>query len=338
MTGYNPNRKPPGSPAGTGGEFDFGHHSAGPADGVLIGTASGDDSDHFARAFYDILDPDGDTADMSTDSAEHLEDWWDNNHALPGIALACQEKDNEEAITDVVHLAFSGDITSRDGYSEGTTELLNHMFRDAPFNDEVVSWVDPHEETLEVRMPDSREFATPLTRSISTDSPFYDSVRRHEAEFAERFTASPTWPSVSNHCVNLKALATDAEAAGDEETARLLRVERDWWADHGRHYPGEDPTGTNTPRHRAQVKQVKFIPSSGETVTEVSKEDYETIRGWLAKEGREHDADHFTKTKDGNYTFRHGIGYDVVDTDILGGAGTGTTSSRFTADTGLYFG
>lgn len=71
----------------------------------------------------------------------------------------------------------------------------------------------------------------------------------------------------------------------------------------------------------------------------MSASDWAVVEEWLRGRGRE-PADTvraMTRREDGSVTFVTGIGYAVIDTDVLGGDGTGRTEEQFAVETGYRF-
>lgn len=55
------------------------------------------------------------------------------------------------------------------------------------------------------------------------------------------------------------------------------------------------------------------------------------VRAWLESEGRDpaEAVRKYRVNKRGNVTFKHGCGYAILDADLFGGNGDGTTERRF---------
>ena len=77
--------------------------------------------------------------------------------------------------------------------------------------------------------------------------------------------------------------------------------------------------------------------SGGRTV-ELSHEAERVVRDWLEGRGVELEdvARRPRRNKAGRFTFACGVGYAVVDADLLGGNGSGETERAFNTETGRY--
>lgn len=77
-------------------------------------------------------------------------------------------------------------------------------------------------------------------------------------------------------------------------------------------------------------------PTSGLRTIELSREAEHAVRSWL--DGRGVDLDDVARrgrrNKRGRFTFACGVGYAVVDADLLGGNGDGTMERLFENETG----
>ena len=78
--------------------------------------------------------------------------------------------------------------------------------------------------------------------------------------------------------------------------------------------------------------------SSGLRTIELSYEAELWVRDWLEGRGMELEdvARRPRRNKRGRFTFACGVGYAVVDADLLGGNGSGETERAFNTDTGRY--
>lgn len=72
---------------------------------------------------------------------------------------------------------------------------------------------------------------------------------------------------------------------------------------------------------------------------ELSREAYLVVSTWVREEHGEELIDVARSgrfNKRGNFTFKCGVGYAVVDADLLGGTGDGRTENKFNYVTGCY--
>ena len=79
-------------------------------------------------------------------------------------------------------------------------------------------------------------------------------------------------------------------------------------------------------------------PTSGLRTIELSREAEHAVRSWLDGRGVDLDAvaRRGRRNKRGRFTFKCGVGYAVIDADLLGGDADGTTERAFQNDTGHY--
>ena len=77
---------------------------------------------------------------------------------------------------------------------------------------------------------------------------------------------------------------------------------------------------------------------SGSRTVELSYEAEVWVRDWLQGRGLELEdvARRPRRNKAGRFTFACGVGYAVVDADLLGGNGSGELERAFNTDTGRY--
>lgn len=77
--------------------------------------------------------------------------------------------------------------------------------------------------------------------------------------------------------------------------------------------------------------------TGGRTI-ELSPETEQVVRDWLQGRGVELEdvARRGRRNKRGRFTFGCGIGYAVIDADLLGGNGSGELERAFNNDTGRY--
>ena len=77
---------------------------------------------------------------------------------------------------------------------------------------------------------------------------------------------------------------------------------------------------------------------SGSRTIELSYEAEFWVRDWLQGRGLELEdvARRPRRNKRGHFTFGCGIGYAVIDADLLGGNGSGETERAFNTETGRY--
>lgn len=77
---------------------------------------------------------------------------------------------------------------------------------------------------------------------------------------------------------------------------------------------------------------------SGSRTIELSHEAERVVRYWLQGRGLELEdvARRPRRNKRGHFTFGCGVGYAVVDADLLGGNGSGELERAFNNDTGRY--
>lgn len=78
--------------------------------------------------------------------------------------------------------------------------------------------------------------------------------------------------------------------------------------------------------------------SSGLRTIELSREAERVVRDWLQGRGvtLEDVARRPRRNKRGRFTFACGVGYAVIDADLLGGNGSGELERAFNNDTGRY--
>lgn len=80
-------------------------------------------------------------------------------------------------------------------------------------------------------------------------------------------------------------------------------------------------------------------PSSGLRAIELSHEAWFAVASWLEAQGHDDPASvprKFRVNKRGQVTFKCGVGYAVIDADLLGGNADGRTESRFQSDTDSF--
>lgn len=79
-------------------------------------------------------------------------------------------------------------------------------------------------------------------------------------------------------------------------------------------------------------------PSSGLRTIELSREAEHAVRVWLDGRGVDMDdvARRGRRNTRGRFTFKCGVGYAVVDADLLGGNADGRTEREFENETGHY--
>lgn len=77
--------------------------------------------------------------------------------------------------------------------------------------------------------------------------------------------------------------------------------------------------------------------SGGRTI-ELSHEAERVVRYWLQRRGLELEdvARRPRRNKRGHFTFGCGLGYAVIDADLLGGNGSGELEREFNNETGRY--
>jgi len=94
-------------------------------------------------------------------------------------------------------------------------------------------------------------------------------------------------------------------------------------------------------RRESKIKVLRSNPMTGQRTNAMDRSDYRNIvKPWLEKEGKDpkETIRGFKINSKGEITFKSGVGYNVIDEDVLGGDGTGRTYERFKKETGLYFG
>lgn len=80
-------------------------------------------------------------------------------------------------------------------------------------------------------------------------------------------------------------------------------------------------------------------PTSGLRTIELSHEAWFAVASWLETQGHEDAASvprRYRVNARGQVTFKCGVGYAVIDADLLGGSGDGLTESRFQSDTDSF--
>lgn len=81
-----------------------------------------------------------------------------------------------------------------------------------------------------------------------------------------------------------------------------------------------------------RVKHVSTNTTSGYMRWHVSPEDAQIILDWLDNDTSQIRA--YRGHKNGGFGFGTGCGYAIIDADLLGGNGDGTTERRFEDETG----
>lgn len=81
-----------------------------------------------------------------------------------------------------------------------------------------------------------------------------------------------------------------------------------------------------------------YVPDEGLATMRIPKDGWAIISQWLVDNGKdpEETVRSFAMQPDGSVSFQCGGGYNVTDTDILGGDGTGRTERKFNDETGYF--
>lgn len=91
-------------------------------------------------------------------------------------------------------------------------------------------------------------------------------------------------------------------------------------------------------RDRMHLKILRENPMTGVRTFAIHRKDWPLVEKFYHDRGlnpADHIRDHRVNSV-GQHTFRGGLGYDVVDADLLGGTGDGRLHREFERDTGRY--
>ena len=91
-------------------------------------------------------------------------------------------------------------------------------------------------------------------------------------------------------------------------------------------------------RDRMHLKILRENPMTGVRTFAIHRKDWPLVEKFYhdrALNPADHIRDHRINSV-GQHTFRGGLGYDVVDADLLGGTGDGRLHKQFERDTGRY--